>query len=107
MIEMDARVVDDVEVWDREKQKQESPPEVAPLALGIEQPDEKVGNEEYADPELEGHVGMILEEVDIVECVESDPYDKHSGKDEDDEIEKFQYQVAPMGRLGSGSGCCG
>lgn len=66
-------------------------------ALGAEGPFyEKVGKKHYADEELKRHVGMILQEGDILEGVVGDKSYQPDREYQDGDVEGVENQFPPV-----------
>ena len=86
MAQMDVHLIDDVEIWNREKEEYQPVPEKPPFIVGEKQLDEKVDDKEHAYPELECHVCMVVQEIDFLEGINRNPYNEHHREDQHDKI---------------------
>lgn len=73
--ELDVEGVDDVKIGDGEEEKYDVIPEVAQFVGVHSELDGEDEYEDYADDELEVHIGFVAEEVGLVEDAHGEPGD--------------------------------
>ena len=69
--------IDNIEIWDRQQQKDDTMPEKPPFILRESQLHKKIKYEKYTYPKLEFHICPVSEKFHLVERINGDPYNKY------------------------------